>query len=174
MLAALAVLFGTHVAQARDYDRYGRSTRFMLGFDMDYSATLSNELIDNGGGGAMRLGTEFDYTMMTLIPEITLDYHTFGTTWRGDARLISGKFGGRVRFLQAVEPGLYGHIGIGNLGGGDRYSHSGFVLDFGATLDLTFIPMIDIGIHAAWSKIFGGYGNGVAYAISGAHIALVF
>jgi len=146
----------------------------MLALDLDYTVALSNDLIDNGGGGALRLGSEFDFFLVTLIPELTLNYHTFGADTRDNAKFMSGKLGGRIRFLKIVEPGIFAHVGIGNLSGDDQYSHTGPAFDFGATLDLTIIPLIDIGLHASWNRIFGGYDSGVSYFISGLHAALVF
>jgi len=172
-LLLMTLLFVSQPAQARDYGG-GRTNRIVLAFDFDYSATLSNELFNKGGGGAMRIGNELEFTMITVTPEVVFDYHTFGTYWGSSAQLFTGKVGGRVRFLKAVEPGVFAHIGIGSLGGDDRYSHTSPVFDIGVVLDFTFVPVVDLGFHLAWSRIMGGDNSAISYAVSGVHLAFVF
>ena len=43
----------------------------------------------------------------------------------------------------------------------------------GFTLDLTILPLIDIGLHTAWNRIFGDENRGVSYVTAGLHLALV-
>jgi hypothetical protein len=174
----LATLFFTSPAHAhgryRDGDRDDRYRGgFMLALDLDYASAFTPDLIENGGGGALRIGTEHDLFLVTLIPELTLDYHTFGADTRDNATIVTGKVGGRIRFLKIVEPGIFAHIGIGNIGGDNKYSHLGAAFDAGVTVDLTIIPLIDIGLHASWNRLFGGYDSGTSYGVTGAHVALV-
>jgi len=168
-LSTLAVL-GTSTAFAHEEDG-DEGRRFMLALDLDYSAGLSQEdLVDTGGGGALRIGSELDAFLVTLIPELTLSYHQFSGPL--DATAIAGKLGGRIRFLKIVEPGIFAHAGVGRLGGDDP--HTGFAFDAGLTLDLTILPLIDLGLHAAWNRVFGGESHpGLSYATFGAHVALV-
>jgi hypothetical protein len=63
--------------------------------------------------------------------------------------LVTGKVGGRIRFLKILEPGLFAQVGVGNISGDNRYSLTGIAMDMGVTLDLTILPLIDIGIHGA-------------------------
>jgi hypothetical protein len=146
----------------------------MLALDLDYAHALSPDIIDQGGGGALRIGTEHDLFLVTLIPELSLDYHSFGTDTRDSAKIFTGKLGGRIRFLKIVEPGIFAHVGLGNIAGYDKVSHTGVAFDMGATLDLTILPLIDLGLHMQWNRIFGGYDSGTTYYTSGAHVALVF
>jgi hypothetical protein len=165
--------FGTATAFAHDEDGDGREEggRLMIALDLDYSAALTNEnLADTGGGGALRIGSEQDLFLVSLIPELTLDYHTFSGPW--DATALTGKLGGRIRFLKIVEPGIFAHAGVGRIGGDDP--HTGFAFDAGVTVDLTILPVIDLGLHAAWNRVFGGESHpGLSYATFGAHVALV-
>jgi hypothetical protein len=173
-----ALLLGSSPVQAHDYydhdhdGRYEYRGAFMLALDLDYATAFSPNRIDNGGGGAIRIGSEHDYYLVTLIPEFTLDYHNFGAE-RDNLSFVTGKVGGRVRFLKIVEPGIFAHIGIGNIGGDSQYNHLGAAFDMGVTLDLTIIPLIDLGLHASWNRIFGGYDSGTSYGVSGVHVALV-
>lgn len=168
----VGVLLVTQQVHARGYD--GRESSFTIAFDFDYSAALSNRLIKSGGGGAMRLGHVMEYNMVTIIPELTLEYHTFGGEYLGQSTLMAGKVGSRFRFLTAVEPGAFIHIGGGSLDGPTRYSHGGPIFDIGFSLDFTFITMVDFGFHVAWNRIFGGYDEGVSYTVAGFNLGLIF
>jgi hypothetical protein len=158
---------GTALAE-RNEDREERN--FMLALDLDYSSAIDANTVDNGGGGALRIGSELDLILVSLIPELSLDYHDFSST--GDVSTVTGKLGGRIRFLKIVEPGIFAHAGVGRIGGDDP--HTGFAFDAGVTLDLTILPLIDLGLHAAWNRVFGGKDHsGLSYATFGAHVALV-
>jgi hypothetical protein len=176
-LALLAVLFAASgSAHAYDRDGDGRDDhvgRLMLGIDFDYASAVSNDLIKQGGGGALHIGSEVDMLLVTLIPEVVLDWHNFGARTSDNATVVSGKIGGRIRFLKIIEPGLFAHVGIANIGGDDRYDHLGAALDAGVSLDLTVLPLIDLGIHGSWNRVFGGYDSGLSYGVTGLHAALV-
>lgn len=167
-------LFTTSSAQAQDADRRRRERgRIALAFDFDYAAAFDSNQIDNGGGGALRIGTQLNSVLITIIPELTFDWHSLSARTADDASLVSGKIGGRIRFLKILEPGVFAHAGVGHIGGDSLFSHTGFALDAGITLDLTILPLIDFGLHASWNRIYGGYESGTSYGITGAHVALV-
>ncbi len=145
----------------------------MVAIDFDYASAMQHDLVREGGGGALRVGSEIDLLLVSLIPEVTFDFHDFGARTRNHAQLLTGKLGGRIRFFKVIEPGLFAHLGLGTLSGDRRYSHIGAALDMGVTLDLTILPFIDLGLHAAWNRVFGGYDSGLSYGTSGFHVALV-
>ena len=174
----LAAIFFVATGDAHaDYDdhdhRRRHRGRLMLAVDGDYSSAIQNDQIKYGGGGALRIGTQRNLFLVTLIPELTLDYHSFDARTRDNAQITTGKLGGRIRFLKILEPGVFAHVGIGHIAGDRIYSHTGLAFDAGLTLDFTLIPLIDIGIHGAWNRIFGGYDSGVSYGTTGVHVALV-
>lgn len=168
------LIAGSSVAHAADSDDDGREDNagtLMLALDLEYAAAVSNDFIDNGGGGAVRIGTELDLLLVTLIPELTVDYHTFAGDADSDITSVTGKVGGRIRFLKILEPGIFSHLGVGHLGG--DADHTGVAFDAGVTLDLTILPLIDLGIHAAYNRVFGKNDEGLTYGTAGAHVALV-
>jgi hypothetical protein len=118
--------------------------------------------------------------MVTVIPELTLGFQNFTVLGFDfdEARLFTGRIGTRIRFLRFVEPGIYSHLGLGRLIGDLGFCATGVAFDVGATLDLSVIHFgvtsIDVGFHLSWNRIFGGFGNGFAYVLAGAHIEFVF
>lgn len=161
-------------ASAHDYDDYDHRHehgRLMLALDMDYSAALEHSEIDQGGGAGIRVGFERDLFLVTLIPELQLDAHHFNANTPDNATISTAKIGGRIRFLKIIEPGIFAHAGLGHVGGDRVYEHTGIAFDAGFTIDLTILPLIDIGLHTAWNHIFGE--EDISYATAGAHLALV-
>jgi hypothetical protein len=152
--------------------RHEEGTRLTVALDFDYAGAVSNDYIDKGGGGALRIGSELDLFFVTMIPELSLGYHSFGGEQDRDATTFAGMLGGRIRFLKILEPGIFAHAGVGRLGGYDP--HTGLAFDAGLTLDFTLLPLIDLGLHAAWNRVFGDSDHdGLSYATAGFHVALV-
>jgi hypothetical protein len=171
-LVTVGLLLASADARAEDdRDREHRGS-LMLALDLNYTSTISNDLIKSGGGGALRIGTQRHLPFVTLIPELVVDYQNFDST-PDRASIVTGKLGGRIRFLEVVEPGIYAHIGVGHVSGDEQYTHTGVAFDAGLTLDLTILPLIDLGLHVAWNRVFGGYDSGTSYSTVGAHAALV-
>jgi hypothetical protein len=176
LLAVTLLLIGGK-AYAHDYDdheyRRRERGRLMIGLDLDYGAALEHSDIDNGGGAGLRLGFERDYFLVSLIPELQFNYHHLNSSRPDDATITTAKIGGRIRFLKIVEPGIFAHAGLGHVGGDRVFDHTGIAFDAGFTLDLTILPLIDIGLHTAWNRIFGDSDSAVSYVTAGAHVALV-
>jgi hypothetical protein len=173
---ALGLLFSGSTAYAHDYEdeEYHRHERgkLMIALDLDYSTALAHSDIDEGGGGGLRIGLERDYFLVSLIPELQLDTHHL-TADRDAATISTAKVGGRIRFFKIVEPGVFAHAGNGHVGGDRVYENTGLAFDAGLTLDLTILPLVDIGLHTAWNRVFGDEETGVSYVTAGAHLALV-
>lgn len=175
-LCVVSVLAGwlvcSNTAHADRDRRHEEGTRLTIAVDFDYAGALSNDYIDKGGGGALRIGSELDLFLVTLIPELSLGYHSFGGDEDYDATTFAGMLGGRIRFLKILEPGIFAHAGVGRLGGYDP--HTGLAFDAGLTLDFTLLPLIDLGVHAAWNRVFGDKDHdGLSYGTAGFHVALV-
>jgi hypothetical protein len=159
---------GAQTASADDDDDDSWA-RFMLGVDLDFAYAIEEQQIEAGGGGALRVGSELDLILITLIPELYLSHHEFDGM---GASVTTGKVGGRLRIGKILEPGLYAHIGVASASQGESYTAPAF--DVGFTLDFTLIPLIDIGAHAAYNSVFAADDNDpFRYALFGLHAALV-
>lgn len=143
-----------------------------VGVDLDYTNGINEPQVGSGTGFNGRLGYKLDLLVLQVTPEIGGGYHTYS----GDrsAKLAQGFVGGRMQFGKILEPGLYAHLGYGHLsetGGG----HSGATADAGITLDLTLLPLIDVGVHAGYKGMLksGDYQAFDSYVL-GLHGSLIF
>src|SRR4051812_35656529 len=48
-----------------------------IALDFDFGSVLDNSQTTSGGGGALRLGEEFDMLLVSLTPEFGGSYHAF-------------------------------------------------------------------------------------------------
>lgn len=168
-LGALALGFSLISAGSAKAEEGGGT---QIAFDLDWVKALDGGA--NGAGGAIRLGYELDLLIVTIIPELGGSYHSFSSA---DTKLYRGFAGGRLRFAKVIEPGIYAHIGYGHASvdapGGT--SRSAGTSDFGVSLDLTLLPVIDLGAHAGYSLLFGtDEANSFDWWNAGLHGAIVF
>ena len=167
-LCSLTLLAAPAHADNDDDDEWAR---FMLALDLDYAYAIEEQSIAGGGGGALRIGSELDLLLITLIPEAYISHHSWS---KGDSGITTGKLGGRVRIGKILEPGLYGHFGLASVSGGGGKAYSAPALDIGFTLDFTLLPLIDIGAHAAYNAVLESSDqDAIRYATLGLHAALV-
>jgi len=165
LLASAALLVSARNAHAKS----GTS----IGVDWDYTNGIEEPKVSGGTGFNVRLGYKLDLKVLQLTPEIGGGYHTFA----GDAgaKLSQGIVGGRVSFLKVVEPGVYAHLGYGHLASSIGDGRSGATADAGVTLDLTILPLVDLGIHGGYMGLLKS-GDNPAFDsyVLGLHGALIF
>jgi len=165
LLASTTLLVSARSAQAK--------SGTAIGVDLDYSNGVEETDVAGGTGFNVRLGYKLDLAVVQLTPEIGGAYHTFA----GDAgaKLSQGIVGGRLSFLKVLEPGIYAHLGYGHLSGRIGDGHSAATADAGVTLDLTILPLIDVGVHGGYNGMLksGDYPAFDSYVL-GLHGALIF
>lgn len=165
LLASTTLLAVAHEAHAKS----GTS----IGVDIDYTNGINEPYVSGGTGFNGRLGYKLDLVVLQLTPEIGGAYHTFA----GDAgpKFSQGIVGGRMQFLKVLEPGIYAHLGYGHLSGDGGLGRSGATADAGVTLDLTLLPLVDLGVHAGYNGMFKS-GDSPAFDsyVLGVHGALIF
>jgi len=144
-----------------------------IGVDLDYTNGIDERYVSSGTGFNVRLGYKLDLKVLQLTPEIGGAYHTFS----GDAgaKIGQGIIGGRLQFLKVLEPGIYAHIGYGHLSATGSDGRSGTTADAGVTLDLTLLPLVDIGVHGGYNGVLKK-GDSPAFDsyVVGLHGALIF
>ena len=143
-----------------------------IGVDLDYAHGINDHGVSSGTGFGVRLGYKLDLLLAQLTPEVGGEYHTYS----GDAgaKFSQGIIGGRLAFGKILEPGVYAHLGYGHLGesAGGR---SGATVDGGVTLDLTILPLIDLGVHAGYDGMLKSSDSPAFDTfVAGVHGALVF
>jgi hypothetical protein len=141
-----------------------------IAVDFDFAAALDASNTKSGGGGALRLGQEFDLLLISLTPEFGGSYHAFG----GDdkTKLYTGFLGGRLSIGKIVEPSLFAHLGVGHVTGGEKRTAP--VMDGGLAIDFTLLPLIDLGVHGAYNVMLPrDDGSALKYVTLGVHAALV-
>lgn len=148
---------------------------FTLAGDIDGVAPLDRDYLDVGAGFGIRLGAQLHVPLLVITPEIGFNYASFG----GSAQDYRGIVGGRVGIGELVRGGVFAHIGFGHVSYSVadivEISHTGVTLDAGAFLDLTLIPLLDIGVHAGYGQITGNDRiDALKWINFGAHVALVF
>lgn len=184
-LAATACVAVATPARAEEYDSRERSrssdddgpsrkdndkSKTHIAVDFDFSTAIDAPATKSGGGGALRLGQEFDLLLVSLTPEFGGSYHGFGGD--GDAKLYTGFLGGRLSLGKIVEPSIFGHVGLGRLEGSEKRTAP--VIDGGLAIDFTLLPLIDLGVHGAYNVMLPrDDGSALKYVTLGAHVALV-
>jgi hypothetical protein len=145
---------------------------------LDVEAALpANEGHDDGWGLGARVGNKWDLVLVSLTPEVGFNYHTFGGT--PDAEAFAVVAGGRIGIGFVIEPSAFIHAGIGHVGYnravGDDYSRTSLAYEGGLALDLTLLPVIDIGAHAALAGITGNAAeDGFSWLAIGGHVSFNF
>ena len=141
-----------------------------LSFDGE-AAFPSSSASKTGWGLGLRAGHEWDLLLLSLTPEIGGSYHAFGGS--PDARTFSGVAGARVGLGFILEPSVFTHFGVGHFGydtAAGAVSHTSLTYDFGAALDLTVLPVIDLGAHVDYVRILGDSVANFSFIAVGAHI----
>lgn len=142
--------------------------------DLDYAAPIDSAA-HAGGGFGIRLGQQVHIPLLVFNPELGFTYHGF--TQDTSPKVYRGIAGLRLGFGEIIRPGVFAHVGLGHLdvGGVPDRSHTAFTYDAGAFIDFTALPLLDIGVHAAYNRLTADdSGPTFQFWTAGAHVALVF
>lgn len=171
MLGA-ACLVTSGIAHARDRESRDNDVgKTHIAVDFDVNAAVNAPEVDAGGGGALRLGRELDLFLISLTPEIGGSYHSFGGDY-DRTKVYAGFLGGRLAIGKIIEPSLFAHVGVARLDGLE--SRTAAQLDGGLALDLTLLPLINIGVHGAYNVVLPrGNADAFRFVTLGAQAALV-
>jgi hypothetical protein len=149
-----------------------------IGADLDYAVPVKSDA-ESGWGFGIRLGYQMHVPAVVLTPEIAFTYHDFSGNFA--PKVYRGLAGLRLGIGEIIRPGVFGHLGMGrfaiDIPGLDSIdiSHTAFTYDFGAFLDFTLIPIINIGVHAAYNHLNGGnHADGFQWVTLGAEAAIIF
>jgi hypothetical protein len=142
-----------------------------LAADLDFAVPLKSN-VDAGGGFGVRLGGQAHWPPFVATPELAFTFDSFGSS--GDLRVYRGVGGLRLGVGEIIRPGAFAHIGVGNVAFRNiEGSHTDLTYDAGAFLDITLLPLLDIGGHAAYNHVVTD-GSDLSYMTVGAHVALIF
>ena len=102
-----------------------------------------------------------------------------GSAASANLRAFSGRAGARVGFGAGVGGSLYAHVGYGTAGTGGEvdFRQNGLSYDAGLSLDVTFIPFINFGLHGGFNSLLpSGDPNAdpINWIDVGLHVELVF
>jgi hypothetical protein len=145
-------------------------SRTQIAVDFDFNSAISEPAVDSGGGGALRVGQQFDLILVSLTPEFSGSYHAFeGDT---ETTIYAGVLGGRLAVGKIIEPSIFAHLGVARADGFENRIAP--LLDLGAALDFTMLPLIDLGVHSAYNRMFPrDNGSSLSYLTLGIHAALI-
>jgi hypothetical protein len=147
--------------------------------DLDYASPVNSNAEKSGWGFGIRLGTELHLPLIALTPEIGFTYASFAS----QATCYRGIVGANLGIGEILRFGVMAHLGIGHLSIDNtsslavagEVSHAGFTFDGGLFLELTLIPLLNVGIHGAYNHLAGASGgDGLQWITAGAHATLVF
>lgn len=145
----------------------------MAGADGNFASAIGEDAIGAGGGGALRAGLERDVGQVTLIAEFVVSHVVLDSDSSKNVGVTGAQFGGKLRFLKDFEPGMFVHFGGARVSGVAPLATTDIAFDMGVSFDVTTLPLVDVGAHAAWHRVFGGANGGLDYGILGLHATLV-
>ena len=147
--------------------------RFRLAIDMDYSIALGEGDTDNGLGGALRFGYPLNLGATSVTPEIGLGYHGFDGSL--SPSIYSAFIGGRTTFSGLLAPGLYARLGIAHANEDVGPSRTVPMIGLGLTLDVSPMPILDVGLHTGYENLFGSdNANAFDWWTFGGHVGVAF
>lgn len=151
-----------------------------LAADVDVAVPIDQTGASTGFGGALRFGYQIRLPLIAVTPEVGVAYHFFGDDFGPKA--FRGFAGGRLGIGEGVRPGIYAHVGFGNVSIGEvtvgsakfpGVSHTSSALDAGVFLDFTLLPKFDLGVHGGYNTIQGEAGA-LKWITAGVHVAYIF
>jgi hypothetical protein len=143
--------------------------------DFEARVPIDFDDISSGPGFGIRLGQQLHLPLITITPEIGFNWGSFSD----GPNLYRGILGARLGIGEILRFGVTAHIGFGHYSlevQSVEESHTGFTLDGGLFLDLTVLPLIDIGVHAGYARISGDSEKGlepIQWLAFGLHAALI-
>lgn len=145
---------------------------------------------DVGFGVSGRLGAALPTPFLDIVPELQVGYLDLGAPTISDAvdvddldlDLVRAMVGVRVGWGTILRPTVYGHVGWGwlDLNRSDDFftSRTGIreedamTWDVGLALDLAVLPLVDVGVHAAYNGLQTD--EALNWWNAGVHAALAF
>lgn len=152
--------------------------RAKVAFDLDPSFPVDASALGTGLGGQVRLGYELEALILSFTPEIAGGYYDFGGST--DPSALRGMAGGRLAVGAFVRPVIFAHAGVARMWAGDSSrgvdpTRTAPAFDGGLALDLTALPVIDLGVHASYNVITSSTDAPTAkWITTGLHLAFVF
>jgi hypothetical protein len=143
-----------------------------FGFDPDLAFPIDSPG-STGGGFVARLGYELHLPLITATPELAFSYAGFG----GDfgPNVFRGIAGARVGFGEVIRVGPLAHLGFGHIDVAHGPNYDGFTWDVGGFVDLTLIPLLNIGVHVVYNSVTpNGTSSAYNYLTTGLDLSLVF
>jgi hypothetical protein len=140
--------------------------------DINYAEPILPEDSRVGYGGQLRFGPRLDLKILTLDSEIVAGAHFFDGASSPNA--YQGMLGPRLGLLWGIRPSVFGHLGLGHVAFPDTQDRTNLAGDLGLALDLTFLPVVDIGAHGSWNFIAGNSEwEGHQFVTLGAHVTFL-
>jgi hypothetical protein len=125
-----------------------------IGADLDMHVPLQINNVSTGAGFGIRLGQELHLPLVSVNPEIGFTYASFSKD--APPKIYRGIAGIRLGVGELLRVGVLGHVGFGHVSWAPTshdYSHSGLTYDIGLFLELTALPLLNVGIHGAYNRI---------------------
>ncbi len=141
-----------------------------LGADLNLSVPLQSE-DDSGVGVALRLGKRFSIPFVHAALELKGGFDSYGGA--RDASVYTGLAGARFGIGEIIRPSAYAHVGIGHVDFGPNVleDDTRAAADVGLALDLTLLPLLDLGVHGEYGALVGADFDWLRF---GVHAMLVF
>lgn len=144
-----------------------------LGADLGGAYSLDGNSSAGGGSFGLRVGNRLPLPMLILAAELRGGLDTYGGDRSTD--VYTGMGGLRLGVGEVLRPSVFVHAGVGHVVRESTLllpvaKQTGFALDAGAALDLTLLPFIDLGVHAAYGVIDAA---GFDWIRAGVHATLV-
>ncbi len=149
----------------------------VLGLNLNYNEAIASEDTDPGAGIDLYFGPRLNLAILTLTTELTGGFHDFGGDYDPSVyRLLAG---GRLGLGAIIRPSIFAHLGVGHLRyddlvGDGRHGRTNVAADLGAALDFTILPLVDLGVEAAYNVVGGDeafewlqYGVRVTFVLDG-------
>ncbi len=152
-----------------------RSARadFELGADLGAAYSLDGDRSTSGGSVGLRLGNRVSLPLLMLAAELRGGLESYGGDRGTD--VYTGMGGLRLGMGEVLRTSVFVHAGVGQVVHEatlllPQQKETGLALDAGAALELTLLPLIDLGLHAAYGAVDAA---GFDWIRAGVHATIV-
>jgi hypothetical protein len=127
-----------------------------LGLDINYNEAVDQFETGKGGGVDVRFGPRLDLWRFQVTPELSAGLHDFGGYL--NPTVVRSSVGGKLALDLGLKPTLFAHFGVGRLRYDseesiERDASTGMAGDVGAALDLSVLPMLEVGMQGSYNVV---------------------